>query len=217
MCKKSQSNPRSKGRYNGEIPMRYLHGDAQHIGSRRYQQDSLGSSHGADQAFQAHGGFLAVVCEGMGGMEHGDIASQTAVRTSMRTPATLPRKVFRGRSSVAFGVVAALVVVICLARLAGCLLAARVAALHLCSAAALFEVAGGFFLGLVADFDVVRHALGTRRFRHSRGGALVLHHARGALPICDAALHTDRESVLADFRLRQLDANGALDGFVFLR
>jgi len=81
MCKKSQSNPRSKGRYNGETPMRYLHGDAQHIGSRRYQQDFFGFSDSADQPFQAHGGLLAVVCDGMGGMEHGDIASQTAVRT----------------------------------------------------------------------------------------------------------------------------------------
>jgi protein phosphatase len=33
-----------------------------------------------DYAFLAHGGFLAVLCDGMGGMEHGDVASQTAVR-----------------------------------------------------------------------------------------------------------------------------------------
>ncbi len=61
--------------------MRYLHGDAQHIGSRTYQQDSFGFSDPLGEAFQAHGGFLAVVCDGMGGMEHGDIASHTAVRT----------------------------------------------------------------------------------------------------------------------------------------
>jgi len=60
--------------------MRYLHGDAQHIGSRGQQQDSFGFSDPLGEAFQAHGGFLAVVCDGMGGMEHGDIASQTAVR-----------------------------------------------------------------------------------------------------------------------------------------
>jgi protein phosphatase len=72
-------NPTSKERYNSEIPIRYLHGDAQHIGSRRHQQDSFGFSD-PDEAFQAHGGFVAVVCDGMGGMEHGDIASQTAVR-----------------------------------------------------------------------------------------------------------------------------------------
>jgi len=74
-------NPTSKERYNSEIPIRYLHGDAQHIGSRRQQQDSFGFSDPEDEAFQAHGGFVAVVCDGMGGMEHGDIASQTAVRT----------------------------------------------------------------------------------------------------------------------------------------
>jgi len=36
-----------------------------------------------DRAFLAHGGFLAVLCDGMGGMEHGDVASQTAVRAIM--------------------------------------------------------------------------------------------------------------------------------------
>ena len=71
--------------------MRYLHGNAQHIGSRRQQQDSFGFSETECEAFQAHGGFLAVVCDGMGGMEHGDIASRTAVQTvleaySRKTP-----------------------------------------------------------------------------------------------------------------------------------
>jgi PPM family protein phosphatase len=71
----------SKERYNNEIPVRYLHGNAQHIGSRRQQQDSFGFSDPEAESFQVHGGFLAVVCDGMGGMEHGDVASQTAVRT----------------------------------------------------------------------------------------------------------------------------------------
>ena len=60
--------------------MRYLPAHAQHIGARRYQQDSVGLADPEDHAFLAHGGFLAVLCDGMGGMEHGDIASQTAVR-----------------------------------------------------------------------------------------------------------------------------------------
>ena len=60
--------------------MRYLPAHAQHIGARHYQQDSLGLADPEDQAFLAHGGYLAVLCDGMGGMEHGDIASQTAVR-----------------------------------------------------------------------------------------------------------------------------------------
>jgi len=61
--------------------MRYLPAHAQHIGARHYQQDSIGLADPEDHGFLAHGGFLAVLCDGMGGMEHGDIASQTAVRT----------------------------------------------------------------------------------------------------------------------------------------
>jgi serine/threonine protein phosphatase PrpC len=84
-------NPASQARYNNQIPIRYLHGHAQHIGSRNYQQDCFGFSDPESESFQAHGGFLAVVCDGMGGMEHGDLASQTAVRTvleaySRKTP-----------------------------------------------------------------------------------------------------------------------------------
>jgi serine/threonine protein phosphatase PrpC len=60
--------------------MRFLPGNAQHIGSRHYQQDSFGFADPDDAAFIEHGGFLAVVCDGMGGMEHGDAASRTAVR-----------------------------------------------------------------------------------------------------------------------------------------
>ena len=51
--------------------MRHLPAHAQHIGSRRYQQDSFGFADPDDDDFLAHGGFLAVLCDGMGGMEHG--------------------------------------------------------------------------------------------------------------------------------------------------
>jgi serine/threonine protein phosphatase PrpC len=60
--------------------MRYLPSHAQHIGSRHYQQDSVGFADPGEESFLAHGGFLSVLCDGMGGMEHGDVASQTAVR-----------------------------------------------------------------------------------------------------------------------------------------
>jgi len=60
--------------------MRILPGNAQHIGARSSQQDSFGFADPEDRAFLAHGGFLAVVCDGMGGMEQGDVASRTAVR-----------------------------------------------------------------------------------------------------------------------------------------
>jgi PPM family protein phosphatase len=72
--------------------MRYLPAHAQHIGSRRYQQDSFGFADPEEHEFIAHGGFLSVLCDGMGGMEHGDVASETAVRTMLdayarKTPA----------------------------------------------------------------------------------------------------------------------------------
>src|SRR5581483_4806735 len=60
--------------------MGFLAGNAQHIGARHSQQDSFGFSDPDDQEFVAHGGFLAIVCDGMGGMEYGDAASRTAVR-----------------------------------------------------------------------------------------------------------------------------------------
>jgi serine/threonine protein phosphatase PrpC len=71
--------------------MRYLPANAQHIGSRAYQQDSFGFADPRDDVFLSHGGFLAVLCDGMGGMQHGDVASQTAVRAlleaySQKTP-----------------------------------------------------------------------------------------------------------------------------------
>lgn len=71
--------------------MSFLPGNAQHIGARSSQQDSFGFGDPEDEAFLAHGGFVAVVCDGMGGMEHGDLASRTAVRSfldaySRKTP-----------------------------------------------------------------------------------------------------------------------------------
>jgi protein phosphatase len=81
--------------------MRYLAGNAQHIGARHSQQDSFGFSDPDNAAFVAHGGFLAVVCDGMGGMEYGDAASRTAVRAFLdaylqKTPVeSIPQALFR--------------------------------------------------------------------------------------------------------------------------
>jgi protein phosphatase len=83
--------------------MSFLPGNAQHIGARSSQQDSFGFGDLEDEVFLAHGGFVAVVCDGMGGMEHGDLASRTAVRSfldayrrkspSESVPAALERSV----------------------------------------------------------------------------------------------------------------------------
>ena len=65
--------------------MHFLPANAQHIGDRHSQQDSFGFGDPEDRAFTAHGGFLALVCDGMGGMEFGDAASRTATRAFLDT------------------------------------------------------------------------------------------------------------------------------------
>jgi protein phosphatase len=62
----------------------YAFGNAQHIGLREQQQDSFGFSDPNDEPFCAHAGFLAVVADGMGGMQHGDLASRSAVRAFLQ-------------------------------------------------------------------------------------------------------------------------------------
>jgi protein phosphatase len=60
-------------------------GNAQHIGDRQQQQDSFGFSDPTNETFAAHGGFLGVVADGMGGLANGSEASHAAVRTFLRT------------------------------------------------------------------------------------------------------------------------------------
>jgi serine/threonine protein phosphatase PrpC len=62
-----------------------LPGNSQHIGARSSQQDAFGFSDKDDLAFVAHGGVLAVVADGMGGMAHGGEASHMAVRAFLQT------------------------------------------------------------------------------------------------------------------------------------
>ena len=65
--------------------MRYAFGNAQHIGQREGQQDAFGFSDPDDAGFCAHGGFLAVLADGMGGLEAGEVASRTAVKGFLDT------------------------------------------------------------------------------------------------------------------------------------
>jgi protein phosphatase len=60
-------------------------GNCQHIGARGSQQDAFGFSDKDDLAFVAHGGVLAVVADGMGGMANGGEASHLAVRAFLQS------------------------------------------------------------------------------------------------------------------------------------
>ena len=61
--------------------MQINQGCSSHIGRRQNQQDAYGFSDFEDTSFIAHGGVLAVVCDGMGGLEKGEEASRLAVKT----------------------------------------------------------------------------------------------------------------------------------------
>jgi serine/threonine protein phosphatase PrpC len=64
--------------------MLLIPGNAQHIGQRQQQQDSFGFSNLGDAEFRKHGGILAVVADGMGGMAHGDAASRAALKAFLQ-------------------------------------------------------------------------------------------------------------------------------------
>jgi protein phosphatase len=61
--------------------VRFLPGNAQHTGERATQQDAFGFSDPDDVAFARHAGLVAVLADGMGGLERGEEASRLAVRT----------------------------------------------------------------------------------------------------------------------------------------
>jgi len=64
--------------------MHIIPGNAQHIGSRKEQQDDFGFSDIGDVAFVKHGGVLAVVTDGMGGLAQGREASLIAKQAMLR-------------------------------------------------------------------------------------------------------------------------------------
>ncbi|MCC6134586.1 MAG: serine/threonine-protein phosphatase [Gammaproteobacteria bacterium] len=59
-------------------------GNAQHRGTRREQQDAFGFSDLDDRAFTVHGGVLAALADGMGGMALGREAAQSAIAALLR-------------------------------------------------------------------------------------------------------------------------------------
>jgi len=59
-------------------------GNAQHMGNREEQQDAFAFSDISNKKFIEHGGVLAVVADGMGGLAKGRAASSLAVRTLLK-------------------------------------------------------------------------------------------------------------------------------------
>lgn len=59
--------------------MTVLPGNASDIGSRKQQQDAFALSDFADTQFIQHGGYLAALADGIGGLKHGAEASSIAV------------------------------------------------------------------------------------------------------------------------------------------
>lgn len=60
-------------------------GNYQHIGARKEQQDAFGFSDLSDVAFVRHGGVLAIVADGMGGLQEGAETSRIAVRAFLES------------------------------------------------------------------------------------------------------------------------------------
>jgi protein phosphatase len=92
---------------------RLLPGNAQDTGSREDQQDSFAFSDPDDTEFVRHGGFVAVLADGMGGLAHGQKASAEAVRAflagySAKTPEESIREALERSARLANTAVAAL-------------------------------------------------------------------------------------------------------------
>ena len=68
-----------------KIVMQIDQGCISHIGRRHNQQDAYGFSNFEDSLFAIHGGFMAVICDGMGGLEKGDEAAHLAVKTVLNS------------------------------------------------------------------------------------------------------------------------------------
>jgi protein phosphatase len=73
--------------------MRIIPGNAQHIGTRTEQQDDFGFSRLNQKRFVAHGGSMATLADGMGGMTMGGEAGRLAKNTMLQAyQAKLPQE-----------------------------------------------------------------------------------------------------------------------------
>jgi serine/threonine protein phosphatase PrpC len=186
--------------------MRYLPGNAQHIGARHSQQDSFCFADPNDQAFIAHAGFLAVVCDGMGGMEHGDAASHTAVRAFLdaylrKTPEeTIPAALERSAREANDQVVALAHSLGMSEGVGTTLIAAAV------SGASLFFIS----VGDSAIFHVSGGKLRMVNHPHVFANLLDAAVARGAMSREDAQNHPERDSLtsfIGAATLEEIDRN----------
>ena len=60
--------------------MTYMLANAQQVGDREDQQDAFAFSDPADRALVSHGGVVAVLADGMGGLRHGAAVARAGVR-----------------------------------------------------------------------------------------------------------------------------------------
>jgi protein phosphatase len=177
--------------------MRFLSASAQHIGSRESQEDSFGFGDAA-----AHDGtFLAVICDGMGGMEHGEAASQTAVRAFREAyarksaeesiPEALDRSVFETNRAVVT-------------------LAEEMGLLENLGTTLIAAVAtpGGFYYVSVGDsglFLVSGGEIRTVNQPHVFANFLERAVAKGLISAEDAARHPERESLTSYIGIEVLE------------
>jgi PPM family protein phosphatase len=72
--------------------MRIIPNNVQYIGTRNEQQDDFGFSDDLDLDFVAHGGVLAIVADGMGGLARGSEASRLAKQTMLEAYEAKPQE-----------------------------------------------------------------------------------------------------------------------------
>jgi|SRR5579872_1297841 len=186
--------------------MRFIAGNAQHIGARHSQQDSFGFSDPDDTPFVEHGGFLAILCDGMGGMEYGDAASRTAVRAFLDAyqrksadesiPAALERSVHEANQQVV-----ALATRLGLVEGIGTTLIATT--LHQHSMYFISVGDSGIFQASAGDLRMINRP-------HVFANVLDAAVARGNMSPEDAANHPERESLTSYIgaqKLEEIDRN----------
>lgn len=186
--------------------MRFLPGNAQHIGARHSQQDSFGFSDPNDEAFLKHGGLLAIVCDGMGGMEFGDEASRLAVKVFLEAyarktpeetiPAALERSVHEANAQV-----------VALSKKLGLKdgIGTTLVAAALCERHLYFISVGdsGVFLCAPGEYRMINHP-------HVFANVLDAAVARGKMSREDAQTHPERESLtsyIGTEKMEEIDAN----------